>query len=202
MKYMNNRKVSRIKDLQKGDVVRCFTRTGTSFLAKVDNVVTDMTHYRDVAYTSNMNGYSGTLTDNCEWLFVSGKLNQIIDGANEVDSEGIDNGVTSLGQEVSNKKQEQTNDVQQGKRFEHLSGNLKPNKDIINEPNHYTYGSIETIDYIEQVTAAYPVKIAFSIGNALKYISRAPFKNGVEYLKKAVWYLDRAIKKWDKELKE
>ncbi|PTI10755.1 hypothetical protein BU096_00660 [Staphylococcus xylosus] len=78
-----------------------------------------------------------------------------------------------------------------------VSGTEKQN-DIVNKPSHYTYGSIETIDYVEQVTATYPVKIAFSIGNALKYISRAPFKNGVEDLKKAVWYLDRAIKKWEK----
>ncbi|MCE5003223.1 DUF3310 domain-containing protein [Staphylococcus pseudoxylosus] len=79
-----------------------------------------------------------------------------------------------------------------------VSGNEEPN-DIVNKPSHYTYGKIEIIEIVEQVTATYPVKIAFSIGNALKYISRAPFKNGVEDLKKAVWYLDRAIKKWESD---
>ncbi len=79
-----------------------------------------------------------------------------------------------------------SNDVQQRKRH-----------DMVNSPSHYTYGKIEIIDIVEQVTAAYPTNIVFSIGNALKYICRAPFKNGVEDLKKAVWYLDRAIKKWE-----
>ena len=82
----------------------------------------------------------------------------------------------------------QSNDVQQRKR-----------NDMVNSPSHYTYGKIEIIDIVEQVTAAYPTNIVFSIGNALKYISRSPFKNGVEDLKKAVWYLDRAIKKWEEK---
>jgi hypothetical protein len=68
--------------------------------------------------------------------------------------------------------------------------------DVINQPSHYTYGDIEVIDFVEQVTAAYPVKIAFSIGNVIKYVARAPFKNGVEDLKKARFYLNRAIDKW------
>ncbi|MBF0814067.1 DUF3310 domain-containing protein [Staphylococcus saprophyticus] len=74
----------------------------------------------------------------------------------------------------------------------------KQSNDIVNKPSHYTYGKIEIIEIVEQVTATYSVKIAFSIGNALKYISRAPFKNGVEDLKKAIWYLERAVKKWEK----
>ena len=94
----------------------------------------------------------------------------------------------------------QSNDVQQRKRGElNISVGMKTvpsdTNDTVNKPSHYTYGKIETIEIVEQVTATYPVKIAFSIGNALKYISRAPFKNGVEDLKKAAWYLDRAIKK-------
>ena len=96
----------------------------------------------------------------------------------------------------------QSNDVQQRKRGElNISVGMKTvpsdTNDTVNKPSHYTYGKIETIEIVEQVTATYPVKIAFSIGNALKYISRAPFKNGVEDLKKAAWYLDRAIKKWE-----
>ncbi|QXV71978.1 hypothetical protein [Staphylococcus phage vB_SarS_BM31] len=95
-----------------------------------------------------------------------------------------------------------SNDVQQRKRGElNISVGMKTvpsdTNDTVNKPSHYTYGKIETIEIVEQVTAAYPVKIAFSIGNALKYISRAPFKNGVEDLKKGAWYLDRAIKNWD-----
>ncbi|PTG66714.1 hypothetical protein BU676_12435, partial [Staphylococcus chromogenes] len=66
------------------------------------------------------------------------------------------------------------------------------NKDVVNQPPHYTYGNIEVIDFIEQVTKDYPAVMAFAIGNAIKYISRAQYKNGKEDLEKARWYLERA----------
>ncbi|HBO2457076.1 TPA: DUF3310 domain-containing protein [Pseudomonas aeruginosa] len=71
--------------------------------------------------------------------------------------------------------------------------------DMINQPPHYTYGDIEVIDIIEMITSQYPSDVAFVIGNSIKYISRANHKNGVEDLNKAVWYLNRAIKKWETE---
>lgn len=68
--------------------------------------------------------------------------------------------------------------------------------DNVNNPSHYTYGDIEVIDYIEQVTKDYPPQLAFAIGNAIKYISRAVHKNGKEDLEKARWYLQRAYEVW------
>lgn len=76
--------------------------------------------------------------------------------------------------------------------------NLKQEKqDVVNKPKHYTYGDIEVIDYIEQVTKNYKPELAFAIGNAIKYISRANHKNGKEDLDKARWYLKRAFEKWE-----
>lgn len=69
--------------------------------------------------------------------------------------------------------------------------------DKINHPSHYTYGDIEIIDFIEQVTKDYKPELAFAIGNAIKYISRANRKNGKEDLDKARWYLNRAFEKWE-----
>ena len=69
--------------------------------------------------------------------------------------------------------------------------------DMVNEPPHYTYGDIEIIDFIEQVTKDYKSELAFSIGNAIKYIARANHKNGKEDLDKARWYLNRAFEKWE-----
>lgn len=69
--------------------------------------------------------------------------------------------------------------------------------DLINNPKHYTYGDIEVIDYIEQVTKDYKPELAFAIGNAIKYISRANHKNGKEDLDKARWYLNRAFENWE-----
>lgn len=76
---------------------------------------------------------------------------------------------------------------------------MKKEQDVVNKPKHYTYGDIEVIDYIEQVTKNYKPELAFAIGNAIKYISRANHKNGKEDLDKARWYLNRAFEKWEAE---
>ena len=70
---------------------------------------------------------------------------------------------------------------------------MQEEQDVVNKPKHYTYGDIEVIDYIEQVTKNYKPELAFAIGNAIKYISRANHKNGKEDLDKARWYLNRAF---------
>lgn len=71
--------------------------------------------------------------------------------------------------------------------------------DKVSHPTHYTYGDIEIIDFIEQVTKDYKPELAFAIGNAIKYISRANRKNGKEDLDKARWYLNRAFEKWEEQ---
>ncbi|MCG2079636.1 DUF3310 domain-containing protein [Staphylococcus epidermidis] len=80
------------------------------------------------------------------------------------------------------------------------NGNEEPQNtldDKVSRPSHYTYGDIEIIDFIEQVTKDYKPELAFAIGNAIKYISRANRKNGKEDLDKARWYLNRAFEKWE-----
>ena len=63
----------------------------------------------------------------------------------------------------------------------------------INHPDHYAAGrEYEPIDVIEDWD------LDFCLGNALKYISRAGRKDPsktVEDLKKAIWYIDREIRK-------
>lgn len=65
----------------------------------------------------------------------------------------------------------------------------EPVHDPVNHPKHYTTGKIETIDYIDAKGFNY------CLGNAIKYVSRAPHKGKyVEDLKKAIWYINHAIK--------
>lgn len=60
--------------------------------------------------------------------------------------------------------------------------------DMVNSPAHYQLGGIEVIDAIEAW------QLDFHLGNAVKYIARAAHKGReLEDLKKARWYLDRAI---------
>lgn len=60
-------------------------------------------------------------------------------------------------------------------------------------PSHYKNGKIEVIDYMEDKMTAEQME-GYCIGNAIKYISRYRFKNGVEDLKKAEWHLKFLIK--------
>jgi len=59
-------------------------------------------------------------------------------------------------------------------------------KDHIN-PSHYKQGSIETIEYILDQDMNYLE------GNIIKYVSRYKYKNGLEDLEKAQWYLNKLI---------
>ena len=67
--------------------------------------------------------------------------------------------------------------------------------DVVDHPAHYNeYEGFEVINVIEQVTPKYDERVGYHIGNALKYIMRAPFKGKTkEDLEKAQWYLSRAI---------
>lgn len=64
----------------------------------------------------------------------------------------------------------------------------KEDKDIMNYPAYYTQGKIEVLDFIEDQ------KLDYHEGNIIKYICRYKYKNGLEDLKKARFYLDRLIK--------
>jgi hypothetical protein len=58
--------------------------------------------------------------------------------------------------------------------------------DMVNHPPHYTQYGIEVIEITE--------KLGFCLGNVVKYILRADFKGKrLEDLKKALWYLERAV---------
>lgn len=68
--------------------------------------------------------------------------------------------------------------------------------DAVNSPNHYTQGRFETIEIIEEITQGYSDGyVAYCVGNALKYLARAPFKHGepTEDIGKAAKYIEFAL---------
>ncbi len=65
--------------------------------------------------------------------------------------------------------------------------------DAVNKPKHYCYGKYECINVLEDVLKDLNGVEAFCIGNAFKYLWRYKLKNGAEDLKKARYYLDKAI---------
>lgn len=70
--------------------------------------------------------------------------------------------------------------------------NNEPIMDNVNHPKHYTNhpSGVECIQVTEHMN--------FCLGNAIKYIWRAGFKEGSSMkqdLEKAIWYLQREIQK-------
>jgi hypothetical protein len=65
--------------------------------------------------------------------------------------------------------------------------------DNVNHPKHYTQhpSGVEVIQITEHMN--------FCLGNAIKYIMRADYKNNpIEDLQKAVWYIKREIERREK----
>lgn len=66
-------------------------------------------------------------------------------------------------------------------------------QDAVNSPQHYTQGRYEVIDIIEDAVQGADPFEAVCQANILKYTLRYRAKNGVEDLRKSVWYANRLI---------
>jgi len=74
----------------------------------------------------------------------------------------------------------------------HETKKIKPKKDMVNHPPHYNQSGIECLDAIQAATdEGFEYYLQ---GNIIKYIWRYRYKNGVEDLEKALFYLKRLIK--------
>ena len=69
--------------------------------------------------------------------------------------------------------------------------------DNVNQPPHYGQGEIECIDYIKDILTDEEL-IGYYRGNVAKYLHRWRYKNGLEDLKKARWYLEALIQHQNK----
>jgi len=58
-------------------------------------------------------------------------------------------------------------------------------------PRHYDHLPVQAIDITEN--------FSFCLGNVIKYVWRHQYKNGLEDLKKAQWYLSREIKRLEEQ---
>ena len=67
--------------------------------------------------------------------------------------------------------------------------------DRVNSPPHYNNGGMECIDYIQQQLGG--EFSSYCQGNVIKYLHRWRYKNGIEDLKKAEWYLKAMIRDID-----
>ena len=92
---------------------------------------------------------------------------------------------------------ETTDDKRDSYSFEEIESFFEPEKeetDNVNHPAHYqSRQGIEVIDVIGAFTEDLRGMEAVCTANALKYTCRWKHKNGVEDLKKAIWYLNKLI---------
>lgn len=67
-------------------------------------------------------------------------------------------------------------------------------EDMVNHPEHYMKGGMETIEYLKAKSSKHGFETYLRL-NAMKYLSRAEEKeNTLQDLEKALWYLNRLIK--------
>ena len=64
-------------------------------------------------------------------------------------------------------------------------------EDMVNSPRHYNESGIECIDALEAMLGS-GFK-SYLQGNIAKYLWRYKYKNGLEDLQKAQWYLNKLI---------
>jgi len=74
----------------------------------------------------------------------------------------------------------------------HRKAGEEAERDAVN-PQHYKQGRTEVIDIIEDAVVGADPFEAVCQANVLKYTLRYRHKNGVEDLKKAVWYAEKLI---------
>ena len=73
--------------------------------------------------------------------------------------------------------------------------------DNVNHPAHYETGKFECIDVMVE-TQGVEATQDFCVCNALKYVYRHKKKNGMEDLRKAIWYLNKAVELENEKKKE
>ena len=83
-------------------------------------------------------------------------------------------------------------------------GKRIPKADMVNHPPHYetSLPGVESIDIVEDFTKNLSGFEGFCEGNVLKYLCRWKYKNGLEDLKKAQWYMDKLVSTVEKSDKK
>ena len=76
------------------------------------------------------------------------------------------------------------------------------NDKMVSHPDHYKSGKYEVIDIIDEFTKDLSGTEAVCTANAIKYILRWKKKNGIQDVRKAIWYLQHMVDKEEERLQE
>lgn len=79
----------------------------------------------------------------------------------------------------------------------------KQGSSAVDHPSHYNQGNIETIEIIKELTNGYTGFEGNLVGNVVKYLDRAPYKESkLQDIKKAQFYLNRLVDELEREFEE
>lgn len=70
---------------------------------------------------------------------------------------------------------------------------------MVSHPDHYKSGKYEVIDIIDEFTKGLEGTEAVCTANAIKYILRWKKKNGIQDVKKAIWYLTHLVEQLEND---
>ena len=174
-----------MKELKIGTWIAYPNELGQSEYGRFIKKVYRIHKFKTELELEKVNGVHVYLREDSDWITVQESMAEQLE---EVRKENLKeaNEILLGINDVYENESIQSNDLQQRKR-----------KDNVNSPSHYNFGDIEVVDFIDQVTKHYNSDVAYHIGNAIKYISRAPHKNGKEDVAKAKWSIERAFENWD-----
>lgn len=71
----------------------------------------------------------------------------------------------------------------------------------VDHPDHYNFGKMETLDLIDNFSTPEEYD-GFLKGNIIKYLHRYNYKNGLEDLEKAQWYLNKLVDVFKERMEE
>lgn len=71
----------------------------------------------------------------------------------------------------------------------------------VDHPEHYNFGKMETLDLIDNFSTPEEYD-GFLKGNIIKYLHRYNYKNGLEDLEKAQWYLNKLVDVFKERMEE
>jgi predicted O-methyltransferase YrrM len=181
-----------------GDSIDVVPRVLDTANTKFDFIEIDGCHLKDWIYNDIINTYNFVSDNGIIYIddFNSSKdphreINEVV---KHIDWQGFNtyyiDGAFWAQKQITN--MEENNDLV----YKHMPP--PPQKEQVNHPNHYggennPYEAIKVIDAWD---------LGFSLGNTVKYISRAGKKNKdkeLEDLKKALWYLEHHIKTIEKK---
>lgn len=69
----------------------------------------------------------------------------------------------------------------------------------VNHPSHYGGDTVYECIKVMKNWMSHTAFIGFCTGNAIKYICRWERKNGIEDIKKAIWYLQAAVEEMERK---